>query len=88
MKTFQNNLNLGSSVRLFDFLKIHYTAGTVVNDMRSDCDELYFQGQQNPNIKTYFLPAGPASGLNRQAWSWALKFALSAVYVLIFEIIV
>ena len=53
MRTRLNNLNLGSSVRLFDILKMYYNAGTVVNEMRRCVmAELYCLGQQNQNIKT------------------------------------
>ena len=38
--------------------------------------ELYCTGQQNPNIKTDFLPAGPSGRLNRQAWSRSSNFSL------------
>ena len=42
MRTSLNNLNLGSSVRLVDILKIYYNAGTVVDEMRREVmTELY-----------------------------------------------
>ena len=46
--------------------------------MKSDVSEteLYCTGQQNPNIETEFLPAGPSGGLNRQAWSRSPNFNL------------
>jgi hypothetical protein len=55
MRTCLNNLNLGSSVRLFGILKIYYNAGTVLSSQRNAerlMTELYCLGQQNPNIKT------------------------------------
>ena len=75
MRTCLNSLNLGLSVRLFDILKTYYNGGTVVNELRRCVmTELYCLGQQNPNIKLNFLPVGPASGINRQAWARASKF--------------
>ena len=80
-----NDLNLGPTfnIRLFDTFKMYISeyAGTVLSEIQNLC-----WGDWWPNyilrvskirlLKIKLFPAGPASGLNRQAWSRASNFSL------------